>query len=50
MRGIDLAEGDYHYFLFLTLVTYLYFVHHEEGPVERKICAMMHSGALWTRD
>ena len=38
VRGIDLAEGDYHYFLFLTLVTYLYFVHHEEEQVERKIC------------
>ena len=38
MRGIDPAKGDYHYFLFLTLVTYLYFVHHEEEQVERKLC------------
>ena len=39
VRGIDPAEGDYHYFLFLTLVTYLYFVHHEEEQVERKLYA-----------
>ena len=39
VRGIDPAEGDYDYFLFLTLVTYLYFVHHEEEQVERKLCA-----------